>query len=258
MRYIFTALLIGAFFCSCINTRRATYFNDLPDTASYRQLAVPEVIIRRNDVLSINVSSPNPDASRLFNLSNNPQVRSSTPTGDQIEPAGYLVDKDGNVRFLMLGVIKAEGRTRKQLQEEIRNALIDRKLLLEPVVEIRLLNFKVTVLGEVTRPTVITVPNERITLLEALGLAGDLTIFAKRNNVLVIREEDDGVRTTKKLDLGSTELFNSPYYYLRSNDVVYVEPNRARVASATRVTQLLPVIISALTASVLILDRLFR
>lgn len=242
-------------FCSCVNTKRATYFNNLPDSAVFNKMPVPEVIIHRNDILSINVSSPNPDASKLFNLSNSPDIKTTTPSGDVVEPAGYLVDQDGNIRFLMLGTMKAEGLTRKQLQENIRSALLQKNLLLDPVVEVRLLNFKVTVLGEVTKPTVITVPNERITLMEALGLAGDATAFAKRNNVLVIREED-GKQITKRVDLNSTEIFSSPYYYLKSNDIVYVAPNRARVASATRLNQLLPSVISALSIAVIVWDRL--
>ncbi|WP_245652261.1 polysaccharide biosynthesis/export family protein [Rufibacter tibetensis] len=243
------------FLFSCVNSRKATYFNDLGDNASFATIEIPEPIIQQNDLLSITVSSLNPEASRIFNLPNQSEVRSSTPTGDVMEPAGYLVDKDGMIRFLMLGAVKAEGLTKSQLQNNLRNALLSRKLLVDPVVEVRFLNFRVTVLGEVTRPTVITVPGEKISLLEALGLAGDVTIYGKRDNVLVIREEA-GKRITTRVNLNSNEIFTSPYYYLRSNDIVYIEPNKARVAGATRLNQLLPALISALSVVVIVVDRL--
>ncbi|ALJ00985.1 sugar transporter [Rufibacter tibetensis] len=252
---VLLAILLLPFLFSCVNSRKATYFNDLGDNASFATIEIPEPIIQQNDLLSITVSSLNPEASRIFNLPNQSEVRSSTPTGDVMEPAGYLVDKDGMIRFLMLGAVKAEGLTKSQLQNNLRNALLSRKLLVDPVVEVRFLNFRVTVLGEVTRPTVITVPGEKISLLEALGLAGDVTIYGKRDNVLVIREEA-GKRITTRVNLNSNEIFTSPYYYLRSNDIVYIEPNKARVAGATRLNQLLPALISALSVVVIVVDRL--
>ena len=121
--------------------------------------------------------------------------------------------------------------------------MVEKKLLVDPIVTIRFLNFKVTVLGEVAHPNVITVPSERISLLEAIGLAGDLTIYAQRDNVLVIRDED-GKKITHRLNLNSTELFNSPYYYLKSNDVVYVEPNKSKVASTGRANSGYPLLLA--------------
>jgi polysaccharide export outer membrane protein len=250
-------VLLLQLFSSCVNPRKAIYFNDLKDSALFSDVEPPEHVIRRNDLLSITVNSQNPDASRMFNLSNETKVRASTPSGDVVEPAGYLVDKEGVIQFLLLGNIRAEGLTKKQLQETIRQQLIRQKLLVDPIVDVRLLNFKVTVLGEVGRPTVLTVPNEKITLLEALGLAGDITIYAKKNNVLLIREEQ-GQRKTTRLNLNAADFFNSPYYHLRANDIVYVEPNRARVASASRLNQLLPTIISGLSIAIIVFDRLIQ
>ena len=158
---------------------------------------------------------------------------------------GYLVDTDGNIYFPLLGSIKAEGLTKTQLKDKIRNLSIEKKILLDPIVNIRFLNFRVTVLGEVGRPTVIPIPNEKISLLEALGLAGDLTIYGNRTNVMVIREEvvpgQKDQRSIHRLNLNSAELFTSHYYYLQSNDIVYVEPNKSKVASTSRATQWLPV-----------------
>jgi polysaccharide export outer membrane protein len=249
--------LFVPFFLSCVNTRKATYFINMADSSVFQTPSVPDPNIEKNALLSITVTSPNPQATEIFNLPNTSEVQSSTQTGETQRQAGYLVGNDGNIRFPVLGLVRAEGLTKRQLQENIRNELVDRKLLLDPIVDIRHLNFKVTVLGEVTRPTVITVVNEKITLLEALGLAGDMTIYGKRNNVLVIRE-DSGRKVAQRVNLNSNELLTSPYYYLRSDDVVYVEPSKARVANATRLYQLLPIIISGISTSIFILDRIIK
>lgn len=249
--------LLLPFLFACVNSKKVTYFADLKDSTAFSSLTIPEHIIQPNDLLSINVSSLDPTASEMFNKPNQNQMRTTTNNGDAVEPAGYLVNKAGFINFLMIGNIKAEGLTKDQLQENIRRAIVERKLLLDPVIEVRHLNYKVTVLGEVTRPMVITVPDEKMTLLEALGLAGDMTIFAKRENVLVIRTEG-GQRTTNRINLNSTELFTSPYYFLKPNDVVYVEPNKARVMSGSRLNQLLPAIVSGLSVLVVVIDRLTR
>ncbi len=233
------------------------YFANMQDSTIFNEIEVPEYLIQRNDLLSITVSSIDPDASQMFNMTNKSEARTSTSTGEIIESSGYLVNSNGYIRFLALGLIKAEGLSKRQLAENIRKEISDRKLLVDPVIEIRHLNYKVTVLGEVNRPTVITVPDEKITLLEALGIAGDLTIFAKRTNVLVIRTEG-GKRLAKRIDLNSNNLLNSAYYNLKPNDVVYIEPNKAKVMSASRLYQLLPAIVSGLSVLVVVIDRLTR
>jgi polysaccharide export outer membrane protein len=135
--------------------------------------------------------------------------------------------------------------------------ILDKKLLIDPIVNIRHLNFEVTVIGEVGKPSVITVPSEKISLLKALGLAGDITIYGKKDNVLVIRET--GLyRKVKHVDLNSKNFLNSPYYYLLPNDVVYVEPNKDKVASVGRARQMLPALLSGLSVIVIVLDRIFK
>ena len=151
-------------------------------------MTVPESIIQKNDILSIVVSDLNPKATEIFNPGNTDNADPSA-TSNKDMSRGYLVDTDGNIYFPLLGSIKAEGLTKTQLKDKIRNLSIEKKILLDPIVNIRFLNFRVTVLGEVGRPTVIPIPNEKISLLEALGLAGDLTIYGNRTNVMVIREE---------------------------------------------------------------------
>ena len=257
IKCIILVVLFSPLFCSCVNTRKASYFTDLQDSSAFNELLVPEHFIQKNDLLSITVSSIDPEASKIFNMPNRPEVRSSTPTGDVMEPAGYLVDKHGFIRFLMIGNIKAEGLTKEQLQDNIRDEIVKQKLLLDPIVEVRHLNYRVTVLGEVARPTVITVPSEKITLLEALGLAGDMTIFAKRSDVLIIRTEG-GKRITNRINLNNATLFDSPYYFLKPNDIVYVEPNKARVFNASRFNQFLPLIISSISVLVIVIDRVGR
>ena len=158
---------------------------------------------------------------------------------------GYLVGPEGLIKFPVIGNIPAAGLTKKQLEQEITDSLTQRKLLVDPIINVRFLNFRVTVLGEVARPTTLNVLNERISIMEALGLAGDMTIFAKRDNVLLIREDGNN-KIIKRLNLNSTSILTSPYYYLKTNDIVYVEPRSAKIASTSRAQQLLPAILSAL------------
>lgn len=246
---------------SCMSTRKAVYLNDVKETTVFSTIGPLEEIIREKDLLSIAVNSLSSDASAVFNTPNLTRIESTTATGDVVRPVGYLVGPDGTIKFPILGVIKVVGLTKQQLQAYITEALIERKLLAQPIVDIRFLNYEVTVIGEVARPTIINVPDEKITLLEALGLAGDITIYGKRSNVLIIRE-GEGEREVEKVavrvNLNSKDFLTSPYYYLKSNDVVYVEPTKARVAGASRLNLFLPAIISAFTASILIFDRLAR
>ncbi|MGH2563390.1 MAG: polysaccharide biosynthesis/export family protein [Ginsengibacter sp.] len=239
---------------SCTSTRKTVYFYNVQDTTFLQRSTEMQTPIQENDILGISISSLNAEASAIFNPPNNNNSRSTTVTGSSTEPGGYLVNSDGNIQFPVLGTIKAAGLTKKELRDNITNMILSKKLLIDPLVEIRFLNFEVTVIGEVAHPTVITVPSEKISLLKAIGLAGDLTIYGKRENVLLIREEN-GKKKTRHIDLNSSDFFNSPYYYLQPNDVIYVEPNKAKVASAGRSQQLLPVILSALSVVVIVLDR---
>jgi polysaccharide export outer membrane protein len=238
---------------SCTSTKKTVYFYNVQDTTYLQRGSEMQTPIQENDILGISVSSANAEASVPFNLTNN-TIRSTTVTGSETAPGGYLVNTDGTIQLPILGSIKAAGLTKKELKDNITNLILSKKLLIDPQVEIRFLNFEVTVIGEVAHPTVITVPSEKISLLKAIGLAGDLTIYGKRENVLLIREEN-GKKKTRHIDLNSSNFFNSPYYYLQPNDVVYVEPNKAKVASASRSQQLLPILLSSLSIIVIVLDR---
>ena len=235
---------------SCGSTREAIYFNIQKDATTAITYESPETVIQKNDLLSINVSSLSPEASQLYNMPN-----TVAGSGSNAIPGGYLVDEQGNIQFPVLGTLKAAGLTKMELQKQITSSLVEKRLLLDPIVSIRSLTYKVTVLGEVQRPQVINVPSEKINLLEALGFAGDLTIYANRKNVLLIREENNQ-RTFKVMNLHSTDLFSSPYFYLKPNDIVYVEPNKAKISSASTTRQWLPLVLSSVSVIILSISRL--
>ncbi len=244
----FYLLLAVLSLTSCANIKKATYFNDIPNSKFKSNLENLEPVFRPNDLLSISVSSLNPEATKSFN----PVNSSETGNGNQNVSPEYLIDEDGDIRFPFLGKIKAAGKTKQALRDEITNELVQRKLLVEPIVNIRYLNFRVSVMGEVSSPSVLTIPSEKVSLLEALSLAGDLTIYAQRDNVLLIREEN-GVKKLTRIDLTSEDIFTSPNYYLKPNDVIYVQPNKSKVASTSRLLTWVPIILSALSFGIIAL-----
>jgi polysaccharide export outer membrane protein len=243
---------------ACVNTKKAIYFNGINDTVLINKTAALVPVIQKSDLLNITVTSLNPEASAIFNSTNNAPMpvaslntaagipASSVPGATQVNQVmGYLVNEDGNIKFPVLGNMKAQGLTKKQLEDEIAQELVDKKLLVDPIVTVRFLNFRVTVIGEVNRPTTINVANEKISVLEALGLAGDLTVYGKRENILLIRE-DTNKKVVRRMNLNDPAILSSPYYYLKTNDVVYVEARKEKLLSVSRSQQLLPIIISAL------------
>ena len=248
-------VLLAWSIAGCVSTKKAIYFNDLNSTIITSNTPVPETIIRKNDLLNITVSSLDVKATEIFNA---PNLVPAVNTGSSSEILGYLVGSDGTVQFPILGNIKAEGLTKDQLKVIIQKKLADQDLLKDPIVSVRFLNFRVTVLGEVKNPTAVTVPSEKISLLEAIGLAGDLTIYAKRDNVLVIREKENGDKEIKRINLNSAELLSSPYYYLKSNDIVYVEPNKSKVASTGRGQQWVPAVLSGFSLIAILVDRFVK
>jgi len=241
-------------FPSCINTKKAIYFKDQNDGVIRSSAELPQTIIQNNDILGIQVSSLNQDASSAFNVVNRQDVAATTLSGTRNEAGGYLVSKEGDIAFPILGNIHVAGLTKDQVTDTLTHLLNERKLLIDPIVTIRMLNFKVTVLGEVGHPNVIPVPSEKISLLEALGMAGDITINGRRDNVLVIREEA-GRKVIKRLDLNSSDLFTSPYYYLQTNDVVYVEPNKAKVRSGSNTAMWVSVVLAALSFGIILVTN---
>ena len=186
--------------------------------------------IHNDDLLAIMVNSKNPELALPFNM---PMI--SYQIGSQSSPQqrvlGYLVDTNGEIDFPILGKMHVAGLTRLQLTELIKQRLTEEDLIKDPVVTVQFLNYKVSVMGEVNRPGSFNISGDRITLLEALSMAGDLTIYGRRYRVAVIRE-NDGQRTILYHDLRSSDVFNSPCYYLQQNDIVYVEPNNSKAGQS--------------------------
>lgn len=179
-----------------------------------------------DDQLSITVTASDPTVTTPFN----PPVYSYTASGEQPVTASpsmftYLVDADGYINFPVLGRLKVAGLSKQELSEMMQEKL--KAYIDEPLVNIQITNFRITVLGEVNRPTIFTVKSDRISILDALGYAGDVTINANRKKVLLVRDKD-GVKEFAHLDLTKADLLSSPYFYLQQNDVIYVEPNDAK------------------------------
>ena len=245
------ALLLSVLFVftlfsqSCITRKDISYFQDVADSLTVQKITQDfEAVIQAGDILSIHVTSLSAEASSFFNVEGE--------RTDQQVANTYLVDAAGTIEMPLIGTVQVSGTTSQIAKKNIKAKL--EQYLVDPTVNLRIRNFKVTVLGEVKMPGVYTIPNEKITLIEALGLAGDMTIFARRVNVLVIREES-GDRKFVKLDLTSKEFFESEYYYLHSNDILYVEPGKGKFASADAWYKILPIVFSGLTAFGLFLGR---
>lgn len=228
-RVALVALLIVSL-ASCSSTKRSPlpYFTDIDSTRISFPIPNYNLKLEPSDELFITVTSASPEATAQYNL---PLVNpgSSTTLGSlttQYQQQTYIIDSKGNIQFPILGTIHAAGLTVEQLQAELtRRISAD---VADPVVKVDLVNFKVSVGGEVKEPGTVEVKGRRITVLDALAACGDLTEYAERNSVLVIREEN-GQRTYNRLNLNSAQTLNSPYYYLKQNDYVYVEPNSIRV-----------------------------
>ena len=229
---VFSCLLI----VSCkVHTEKYIYFqhknadtlaiiaNSVSNTTSEHTVFQPD------DLVAITVSSIDPEAVRPFVMG----LSSKGDVSKSDNAPGYLIDADGNIEFPLIGTINISGLNRIQatvlLKEKIKSYVKD------PIVHISLQNFKITILGEVSKPGVYTMNHERISVPEALGLAGDLTISGVRQNVLLIRDEE-GIKREIRIDLTSRDIFRSPYYYLHQNDILYVEPSKSKISSTKPVT----------------------
>jgi polysaccharide export outer membrane protein len=255
-KYFLITVFWIASLASCINTKNVAYLNDVKDSVRVMSNTGLEPVIQKKDILSISVTSLSVEATIIFNTPNQPASPTAV-TNNTSQTAGYLVSEDGTIKFPILGDLPAAGLTQKQLENNITKLLTDKKLLYDPIVTSRFLNFRVTVLGEVLRPGVVYVPSEQISILEAIGQAGDLTIYGKRDNVILIRQEG-GEKLIKRLNLNSSQILKSPYFYLKSNDVLYVEPGIEKIASINRTQQLLPIVLSALSLVTIILTFVFK
>jgi len=235
---------------SCVSPKSIVYFQG--DSTRYITQEIAHKYtptIQPNDILSIVVGSLNTEANEVFNAPNTFTTAStnysSTSGGARVQPLGYLVNSDGSIEIPLIGKVNVGGLRTTDAADTIRIRLLN--YLKEPSVIVRNLNFKVSVLGEVARPAVYVIPDEKITLPEILSLAGDLTIYGKRSNVMIIREEN-GQRQYARVDLTSREIFGSPFYYAHKNDIIYVEPIKTRINATDRNVQLVPIVTSIVAA----------
>ena len=223
------AVLAGLASCSSQTYKKINYLQDVHEDTSMSMKVNKGIIIQPQDQLSIIVTSRDPKMAVPFNLSVSSYYAGSelASVGGSQRITGYIVDNTGDIQFPSLGALHVAGLNRWELQQLIRDRLADDGLLKDAVVTVEFLNFKVSVLGEVASPGTYTVTGDKITILQALALARDLTIYGQRNNVQVIREQN-GKRQIYVLDLTNTGIFSSPAYYLQQNDVVYVTPSEVR------------------------------
>lgn len=225
--HVIVTLIITVILTSCVSREKLVYLQETDGKAKLDAEIVYTPVFQADDLLSIKVMGLEEEAVRPFNLL--PDSRLANTAIDQRD-LGYLVDSAGFIEFPVLGAIEVGGKNRMEVISILKAKLKD--YIVNPMVHIRILNFKVTVLGEVKNPGSFIINNERITLFEALGLAGDMTINGVRQNVLVIREVG-GEKVTTRVDVTSEEILNSSIYYLRQNDLVYVEPNQRRINSSS-------------------------
>lgn len=248
---------------SCSVPKKVVYFQDIPDSLKQKLVDATTYTaptIQPDDILSINIQTLDPSATAIMSQQNTTlwpvAGSSSAPSG--IAPlttvSGYLVDKDGFVIIPLLGKVLLKDKSTDQAREEIR--LKAAQFYKDPIVNVRYSNFKITILGEVARPSTYIMPNEKVTLLDAIGMAGDLTIWGKRENVLLIRDSI-GKKEFIRFNLNESKVFASQYYYLRQGDVIYVEPKNSKVAStdANQVKKF-AIISSAITLLIVIASRI--
>jgi polysaccharide export outer membrane protein len=242
---LFLFCLTIIIFASCNDVRNLTYFQKsrghLQDTMSVAKFYVPK--IHTGDLLSISIGSLAGDASSFFNPYTNQGSGAASGGANassgisQAAAPGYLVDAAGEIEIPVIGIINVNGYTTSQLRDTLKHLLIRKQYLKEPTVVVRFLNFKVTMLGEVGHPEVYNIPNEMITLPEAISMAGDLTQYAQRDSIQIIRDVN-GKKEFGWVNLTTRDVFNSPYYYLHANDLIVVKPSRFKAQHNDRVLTL--------------------
>lgn len=255
MKFSCLFILLSFLIFSC-SKRNLVYFSDIqPGTVH----SVPinssvDPKIQEDDLLSITVTSLNAESNMLFNAG---VLMPSGETGNTVISSpineNYLVDKNGFVNYPVIGQINLKGLTKLEAinkMTELLNAYVQ-----DPIINIRFMNFKVTVIGEVQKPATFVIPTEKISVLEALGLAGDMTAYGRRENVMIIREKD-GIRSTTRLNLNDKKVLSSPFYYLQQNDVIYVEPYKTKSIQSDTNPRTIALLTSLISLATLIIIQL--
>ncbi|MBU2950254.1 polysaccharide export protein [Tamlana agarivorans] len=211
---------------SCASPKKIQYFQETEGQALESDISYDEPEIQTGDLIFINISATNAEAAIPFNLYESPIIGAAAAA----KPQAYLVDTDGVINFPVLGKLNILGLTTKELTKNLEEQL--KNYISDPVINIRFANFRVSVLGEVKNPGAIPVLNEHMSIIEAISIAGDLTIYGKRDDVLLIRTEN-GEKKHINLDLTRSDIINSPYFYVKQNDIIYVTPNKTRVNASS-------------------------
>ena len=248
----FTVILLTCIYLftlsSCLTTKvkKLNYFKSIENNSQEKITPYPkENTIKSSDLLQISIFCLDEETFKIFNGSNATSSTSSSTA------SGYLVDDSGNIKLPLLGSVRAAGLNKIQLADTISKQLVSKQFAINPIVSARIVNFKITLLGEVNKPGVILVPNEHITLAEAIGMAGDLTIYGNRDNILLIREKD-GKRTSKRFSLNNKEIFTTEFYYLQNQDIIYIESTKTKATQVSRFTQNFSLILSSVSFLLLI------
>ncbi|MDB5144691.1 MAG: sugar transporter [Mucilaginibacter sp.] len=247
---------------SCSPKRNLVYFSDI----SPRDLNTPKDIssallynearIQPNDIIDITVTSSSTESNALFNVSNpTPGTNSNYNNNFLITKIGYKIDKNGMTPFPVIGNIKVGGLTTDEA--EIYLVKLLEPYLKNPMVSISFMNFKITVIGEVNHPGSFNIPSSSVNVLEALGLAGDMTPFGRRDNVLLVRQIENK-RTILRINVNDSKLFDSPYYYLKQNDVIYIEPDKAKNQQTSQDNRFIPLVAASTTIVAVLLNILLR
>lgn len=232
---------------SCAPRRNLVYLSDLPANYTDNKIAAIDKYpkIQTNDLLDITVNTLSSESNMLFAVNSNNVNKSG-----YFEKEGYRVDSDGNIRLPVAGSIYLKGLTIEEAQKVLVKKLSE--YVKSPIVNMDFLNFRVTVIGEVNHPSTLTIPTDQINLLEALGMAGDLTAYGKRENVLVIREVE-GKRSIVRMNLNNKDILDSPYFYLKQNDIIYVEPDKAKALEYSPNNRLMPLVVASISAVAVLL-----
>ncbi|WP_231427798.1 polysaccharide biosynthesis/export family protein [Pedobacter sp. Leaf250] len=258
MKQIYYVMILAAVFSSCgVRYKSVPYFQDLRDSGMVREQIknYSTLKIQKGDILALTITSLNPEASAIFNMGNTSSVQTAPGSSQSPQNAanGFTVDQQGAIQMPLLGSINIEGFTLIEARDLIKSKL--NNYLKEPVLSLRLVNFKVSILGDVANPGVYPIQNERVSVAEALSMAGDLSITALRNNVLLVREVQ-GERQYIRLNLQKKDLFNSPYYYLQNNDILYIQPSNAKYASVDSSYRNVGILLSVASIVVLLITQL--
>lgn len=233
MKKILLMAMLALALASCNTSKKIVYFQDIQVNRPEAITEARDITVQPKDQISILVSSKDPQLAALFNL---PRVQyrvgDNNMQNTNGDVSGYTLDTEGYIDFPVLGRLYVAGMTKSEIASYIKKRLMDENLINDPVVTVEFMNLYYSILGEVNSPGKYMITKDQITLLEAISMAGDLTIYGKRDAIFVVREED-GQRVTHWVDLRTQDLFRSPVYYLKQNDVIYVQPNKVRAGQST-------------------------